>query len=88
MRSPFRVFSMIYVKSIVAGLVAIVIAVMMWFIVIMALLIYWSRQMNDTNATIGWDPVSFFRNSGILPWLILLSAFAVGFYWEFRRAAN
>jgi hypothetical protein len=41
-------------------------------------------ETRHPDEVIGWDPVSWARQS-IIPWMILLAAFGAGFYWQYRR---
>jgi hypothetical protein len=73
---------MIYVKSVLAGILALVIAV---FSTIVAILVYDSRS-SESPTTIGWDPHAASRSPGF--WAIIALIFAVGFFWEFRRLSQ
>jgi hypothetical protein len=75
---------MVLVKSLVAGVVAAFIAAIGTALVMVASLLVLSRNLPEGH-TIGWDPVSFGRQS-FLCWLILVGAFVFGFVWEYRRA--
>jgi hypothetical protein len=76
---------MIFLKSIAAGLTAVLAtAVAIAVSAIVALFLLSARnQANDT--VIGWDMVEFGRAP--LAWIIFLFAFAAGFYWQYRRLA-
>ncbi|HEV7521857.1 MAG TPA: hypothetical protein VGP89_12230 [Candidatus Angelobacter sp.] len=76
---------MIFLKSIAAGLTAVLAtAVVIAVVAIVALLLLTARnEANDT--VIGWDPVEFGRAP--LAWIIFLFTFAAGFYWQYRRLA-
>ena len=65
---------MIYIKSIVAGLVAV-------FSVAVLLVIYVWVSLG----AIQLDPISLIRPG---PVLIILAVFVAGFLWEFRRASR
>jgi hypothetical protein len=77
---------MIFLKSIAAGLTAVLAtAVAIAVSAIVALFLLSARnQANDT--VIAWDPVAFGRTS--FAWIIFLFAFAAGFYWQYRRMAG
>jgi hypothetical protein len=69
---------MIYIKSIVAGLVAV-------FSVAVLLVIYVWVSLG----AIQLDPISLIRPGPVLIiLLIILAAFVAGFLWEFRRASR
>ena len=76
---------MIFLKSIAAGLTAVLaMAVAIAVSAIVALFLLSARnRANDT--VIGWDLVEFGRAP--LTWIIFLFAFAAGFYWQYRRLA-
>jgi hypothetical protein len=71
---------MIYIKSTLAGIGALGITVLMsvGFLVI--------KYRPTVSGTSGWDPISLLKSQVV--WIVLLSIFAVGFYWEYRRASQ
>jgi hypothetical protein len=73
---------MVYVKSLVAGTVAVAIAAALSPIVmgIYFLVVY----RPGASEAIAWDPTSFARQPPI--WAISGLIFVAGFVWEFRRA--
>jgi hypothetical protein len=73
---------MIYVKSIVAGLVCVCVASFLMLEVISA---YLSVVYHVETGPIGWNS-SFFANP--LNWFLTAAMFLVGFFWEFRRARS
>ncbi len=75
---------MIYLKSIMAGLVAVFSVVLLLFVGIVSYL--WVLTSKEQGAgAIGWDPISVIRPG---PVLIILAVFVAGFLWEFRRASR
>lgn len=70
---------MIYVKSIVAGLVVVCVAS---FLMLEAISVYFSHMYHLGTGSIGWNP-RFFANP--LDWLLTAAMFLSGFFWEFRR---
>ena len=75
---------MIYLKSALAGLVAVFAAAILTVIVVVIYLSIASRS-SETGA-VGWDPISLARP---LPWLgLVLGIFLVGFFWEFFRLSS
>jgi hypothetical protein len=75
---------MIYLKSIVAGLVAVFsVAVLVLVGIVTYLGVSASKEQDE--GTIGWDPISVIRPG---PVLIILAVFVAGFLWEFRRASR
>ena len=73
---------MVYLKSLVAGTVGVLIAAALSPIVmgIYFFLVYRS----GTSETIGWDPTSLVKQP--LIWTMAALVFMAGFAWEFRRA--
>ena len=76
---------MMYVKSVLAGVAALLVASVLYFYIYYAFLIRPKLPKMPPGTGIGWDirvfDLHFF-------WLIALLAFAIGFYWEFRRATR
>jgi hypothetical protein len=68
---------MVVLKSLGAGLLA-VIAVM-----IASLLLIPRLLRLKTGQVVSWDPTQVLREA--TPWLVLGIAFALGFLWEYRR---
>lgn len=75
---------MLLLKSVFAGVAASVAAAIGTAVVVIGWVLAKSRNLPEGH-TIGWGPVSFLRQSWLC-WLILISAFMLGFVWEYRRA--
>jgi hypothetical protein len=79
---------MIYVKSILAGLLALIaVPACLFGIVVVGMLTYLLVHPTPGEGSIGWDPVSLIRMNPMLcsvPALI----FFTGFIWEYRRLAK
>jgi hypothetical protein len=74
---------MVYVKSLGAGIIALVIATILSpFIVGLYLQIAYPTR----DVAVGWDPVSFAKWPPA--WFIGAAIFMTGFLWEFRRTAK
>ena len=75
---------MIYLKSALAGLVAVLSAAVLLFI---GIAVYFSilTSREHGEAAIGWDPISVVRPG---PVVIILAVFVAGFLWEFRRVSR
>jgi len=74
--------STIYLKSVVAGLIGVMIALAaVMGAAIVSVIVISRRTSEDTS--IGWDPVSFARDP--LPLIVMALVFAVGFWWQYRR---
>ena len=76
---------MVYVKSVLAGVAALLVASVLYFYLYYAFLIRPTLPKVPPGTAIGLD-VRIFKLR--LFWLIALLSFAIGFYWEFRRAAR
>ena len=72
---------MIYIKSLIAGIIAVVIATVLTVLVV-GVYISITYKPKD-GETIGWDPISFVRDS--IGRIIIVVSFLVGFIWEFRH---
>jgi len=74
---------MIYLKSIVAGLVAVLSVTVLFVIGVVITLLISAKK--EGEGAIGWDPVALFRP---VPMIIVLAIFVAGFVWEFRRVSR
>ena len=76
---------MVYVKSIVAGLVVLVMSAIVIRVVVA---IFLRTIMKPApGELIGWDPVSLARTYPVA-YLLPVIIFLAGFIWEFRRASR
>jgi hypothetical protein len=75
---------MIYVKSVLVGLTAALIASVLCLCVYFMLVVFVVAPKVPTGQSVGIDIRSVF--GGPIFWLIALLAFAIGWYWEFRGA--
>ena len=74
--------STIYLKSALAGLIAVMIGLAAVVgAAIVAVIVISRRTGEDTS--IGWDPVSFARDP--FPWIVMALVFAAGFWWKHHR---
>jgi hypothetical protein len=71
---------MIYLKSVIAGIAALIISAALFPIV--GILLYTLIARPQADSAIGWDPVSAAKSPTV--WLIALIVFSAGFYWEFH----
>lgn len=74
----------IYLKSIVAGLLAVIAAAIL--LVIVVAVGFWAKSDSSQTETgsLGWDPIALAKP---FTWLVVvLGIFLVGFFWEFFRA--
>jgi hypothetical protein len=78
---------MVYFKSFLAGLAALIIAtVFSPFIVGIYISVVYKPRASESRGSIGWDPISFAK--GPLGWLVAGLVFLAGFMWELRRASS
>lgn len=75
---------MVFLKSIMVGVATMVSAAICSGIAVIIVLAVKSRNLPD-GQSLQWDPVSFLRPSSTA-WMILLISFALGFWWEYRKA--
>jgi hypothetical protein len=73
---------MVYVKSVLGGIVVLFVACVL-FVFAYAWVVA-SRMERPPGMAVGLDVRAVFARPFL--WLIALLAFAIGFYWEFRRA--
>ena len=74
---------MVYFKSVLAGIAAVVIAA---FVYLFGMGAYYCIVYRPAgNEAIGWDPTSLL-NLGT--WVIVIGIFLAGFIWEFRRVSS
>jgi hypothetical protein len=82
---------MIYVKSLLAGIAAVVLVVpTVTFSVMIALVAFYRPPHGSAENAVSWDSRSLI---GTWPftrtfWLTITFIFALGFVWEFRRASR
>jgi hypothetical protein len=77
---------MLYVKSILAGLVTLFLSALLFIAIQLFRLLRIAREeMGMTGGEVGIDVISLFKSPR--SWIVALIAFAVGFWWQFRRAS-
>jgi hypothetical protein len=75
---------MIYLKSLLAGLVAVFsVATLVCVGIVIYLSVFASKERGA--GAIGWNPISVMRPG---PVLIMLAVFVAGFLWEFSRVSR
>jgi hypothetical protein len=77
---------MIYIKSLVAGLLAVMVACLLIFVTGILVLIVVSVMSKDQDSGIGFDFIAFGRSALALS--IGLLAFIAGFLWEYLRISR
>jgi len=73
---------MIYLKSVFAGIVAVVLS---FCLLIVGIVIYLWITAPEAGGVMASDPISVIK---IGPLLVILGVFVAGFLWEFRRASR
>ena len=74
---------MIYIKSILVGFVALFATTIVYLVILISVLL--RRYPPPPGAKVGFSLLSILDRPSF--WLVMLLAFALGFYWEFRRAS-
>ena len=75
---------MVYLKSVLAGIAAMIVAELIVIAGgITLLFVIASRQSAVEKGGLGWDPLLFAL--GPAGWLVLIFAFITGFWWQYRR---
>jgi uncharacterized BrkB/YihY/UPF0761 family membrane protein len=79
---------MIYIKSLLAGLLAVLVAcISLPVLAVIGLIVYNMIHRSQEEGSIGWDPVSMVRISPMICFIAAL-IFCAGFLWEYRRLAR
>lgn len=76
---------MVYLKSLVAGLLSVIVAsVALFVIVIIGLVIYTAVFLKESEGSAGWDPISLTRQpTGVIAFFV--AVFCIGFIWKYRH---
>ena len=81
-----RQVAMIYLKSVLAGLLAVVVGCVSFVILgITGMIVYTFIHPFPEGASVGWDPISLVKQSPMLPIAFAILTFSIGFLWEHRR---
>jgi len=72
----------IFVKSILAGLLSLILAAILYLVVLFTRL-----PKSEAGTEIGIDPVSMFKSSPLFG-ITAMIVFVLGFYWEYRRVRS
>jgi uncharacterized BrkB/YihY/UPF0761 family membrane protein len=76
----------IYVKSTVAGLLAVMLTYLLVIVIGISLLIAANVMSKEQDSVIGFDVVAFGRS--LLGMAIVVLAFIAGFFWEYLRVSR
>jgi len=78
---------MIYIKSLLAGLLAVLIAcISLPVLVVIGLFVYsMIHQSQEGEGAVGWDPISLVHQQPLPVVAFTILVFASGFFWKFRR---
>ncbi|HTS11453.1 MAG TPA: hypothetical protein VMH00_04990 [Candidatus Limnocylindrales bacterium] len=82
-----------FLRSMVCGIAAIVVAFLAWIFVtlIVAIVVLERAPSPPGGGEVGWDLVSMVHNSPVSAKLLALAAFLIGFalgYWHFSRSSR
>jgi hypothetical protein len=75
---------MVYIKSVLVGIVALFATTIVYVVILISVLL--RLHPPPAGAAVFFDLRSILNRPSF--WLVVLFAFAVGFYWEFRRASR
>jgi hypothetical protein len=75
---------MVYIKSVLVGIVALFATTIVYVVILISLLL--RIHPPPPGAEVGFDLLSILDRPSF--WLVMLLAFVLGFYWEFRRASR
>jgi hypothetical protein len=79
---------MVFLKSSLVGLLALLLAFASLPVVAFFVLLIYSLTHPSSEGSVGWDPISIYRQSPLLPIALMAIVFASGFYWEYRRLTH
>jgi ethanolamine transporter EutH len=74
-----------YFKSVLAGVVALFLAAFVFIVIQVFRAIQIAKREHPGAAEVGIDIVALFKSP--LPWVVVLLAFGIGFWWRFRSAS-
>ncbi len=79
---------MIYIKSLLAGLVAVLAAcISVPIIAVIGVIVYGMIHRSQEEGSIGWDLISLVKTVPMI-WFIAALIFCAGFLWEFHRLTH
>jgi len=76
---------MIYIKSLLIGAVALFATMIVYVVILISVLL--RLHLPPPGAEVSFDLRSIINHEPSF-WLVAVLAFAVGYYWEFRRASR
>ena len=76
---------MIYLKSALAGLLAVVALTVVLPIRVIAGIVIYTAIHSPQEGSMGWDPISLVHQSPLPIVALMIVCFAGGFFWEFRK---
>jgi hypothetical protein len=80
---------MIYLKSALAGLLAVEAATILLPILVVSGIILYTAVHSSQEGSVGWDPISLWVQRPPLSIVaVAVVCFASGFFWEFRRLTH
>jgi chromate transport protein ChrA len=75
-----------YVKSVLTGLSALFLAAFVFTVIQFYRVLQIARRENPGAAEVGVDIVALFKTPRF--WIIVVLAFALGFWWQYRKASS
>ena len=77
---------MIYVKSVLAGLLTVLIgSIVLPMLGIIGIIFYNAIHSAPDEGAVGWDPISLTKHPPLLLIAFIVICFSAGFLWEYRR---
>jgi hypothetical protein len=82
--------NMIYTTSMLAGLLAVLVAcISLPVLAVVGLIVYsMIHPPQEGEGAVGWDPVSLVHQQPLPILALIVLVFAAGFFWEFRRLTH
>ena len=77
-----------YWKSVLARLLATVAGTVSLLLLVVGGIIIYNVIDPPIEGSIGWDPISLWKQSPLLPAVFAIICFLIGFLWEYRRLAR
>lgn len=79
---------MIYLKSALAGLLAVVAATIVLPILVVMGIVLYSAIHSSQEGSVGWDPISLVHRPSLPIVALMVVCFVPGFFWEFRKLTH
>ena len=79
---------MIWAKSILAGVAALVLSAILYFLLYSSYIASTTLPATTEGNGVVVANLNLLFKTSLAPWVVVLAAFVLGFYWEFRRASR